>query len=162
MVELPQLPDATRATLPPVVAAYVTALEAAVQGLTTANAALFARVAELEARLGQNSSNSSRPPSSDRPGAHPPAPPAHGQRHSGGQRGHPGHFRALLPVELVDAVVRIVPEACAACGAAPPAPAGPADPPAQRHQVVDLPPVQATVTEDQWAARACRLRMQFG
>ncbi len=156
MVELPQLPDEIRATLAPVVAAYIAAREAAVQTLTTANAALSARVAELEARLGQNSSNSSRPPSSDPPGTRPPAPAARGQRRPGGQRGHPGRFRALLPVEQVDTVVRIVPEACAACGAVLPAQAGPDDPPAQRHQVVDLPPVQATVTEYQFAARTCR------
>ena len=156
MVEVPLLPDEIRATLPPPAAAYITALEAAVQALTTANAVLSARVADLEARLGQNSSNSSRPPSSDPPGARPPAPPVRGQRHPGGQQGHPGHFRALRPVAHVDAVVPIVPDACAACGAALPAQAGPADPPAQRHQVVDLPPVQATVTEYQFAARTCR------
>jgi transposase len=156
MVEVPPLPNEIRAMLPPAAAAYIAALEAAVQALTTANAALAARVADLEARPGQTSANSSRPPSSDPPGARPPAPPARGQRPPGGQRGHPGHFRALLPVEHVDAVVRIVPEACAACGAALPAQAGPDDPPAQRHQVVEVPPVRATVTEYQFAARTCR------
>ncbi len=155
MTDLPRLPDEVRATLSPLVATHLAALEAAVQTLTSTNAALAARVAELEARLGQNSANSSRPPSSDPPGAR-PAPPSTGrQRHAGGQPGHRGHFRALLPVEQVDAVVRVVPVACADCGASLPAPAGPGDPPDQRHQVVELPPVKATVTEYQFAARSC-------
>ena len=148
MVELPELPDEVRATLPPVVAAYVAALEAAV-------AALTARVADLEARLGQNSSNSSRPPSSDPPGTR-PLPPPRGARRPGGQPGHRGHFRALLPVEQVDTVVRHVPVACERCAAALPEVAGPADPPDQRHQVVEVPPVRAEVTEHQFAARTCR------
>ena len=155
MMDLPPLPDEVRATVPPVVAAYIAALEAAVQTLATANATLQARVAELEARLGQNSSHSSRPPSSDPPGARPSAPPVRGPRRAGGQPGHRGHFRALLPVEQVDEVVRLVPEACADWGAALPAAAGPADLPDHRHQVVEVPPVHAIITEDQFAARSC-------
>ena len=133
MIDLPQLPDEVRATLSPVVAVHLAALEAAVQTLTSTNAALAARVAELEARLGQNSSNSSRPPSSDPPGARPAAPPTRGPRHPGGQPGHRGHFRAQLPVEQVDAVVRVVPVACTDCGTALPTRTGPTDPPDYRH-----------------------------
>ena len=155
MLDLPRLPDGVRATLAPVVAAHVAALEAAIQTLISTNAALAARVAELEARLGQNSSNSSRPPSSDPPGARPAAPPTRGPRHPGGQPGHRGHFRAQLPVEQVDAVVRVVPVACTDCGTALPTRTGPTDPPDYRHQVVEVPPVQATVTEYQLAARSC-------
>ena len=59
------------------------------------------RVRELEAQLGHNSSNSSRPPSSDPPqtSARPKAPPSGRQR--GGQPGHRGACRALLPIERV-------------------------------------------------------------
>ena len=128
MIELPRLPDEVRATLPPVVGAYIAAVEAAVQTLVTTNATLQARVAELEARLGQNSSNSSRPPSSDPPGARPSSARRPGSRRPGGQPGHHGHFRTLRPVEQVDAGVRLVPEACADCGAALPPGAGPGDP----------------------------------
>jgi transposase len=61
------------------------------------NAALQDRVRELEARLGENSSNLSRPPSSDPPLA-PPRPKARPLgRKRGGQPGHHGTFRALLP-----------------------------------------------------------------
>src|SRR5439155_166005 len=64
--------------------------------------ALQERIRELEARLGQNSSNSSRPPSSDPPQVppRPKAPPPGRKR--GGQLGHRGACRRLLPVEEVD------------------------------------------------------------
>src|SRR5262245_4503969 len=79
--------------------------------LRAENAALHERVRELEARLGQTSANSSRPPSSDPPQAppRPKAPPSGRKR--GGQPGHRGTCRALLPVEQVDEVVVVVPEA---------------------------------------------------
>jgi transposase len=146
MIDLPPLPDDVRATLPPVVAAYLAALETAVQTLTTTNAALQARVAELEARLGQNSTNSSRPPSSDPPAQRPTSPkPAPSGRRPGGQPGHPGQYRALQPPERVTHTVRRVPPACAGCGAALPQAAGPADPADERQQVVELPPVAVVV-----------------
>jgi transposase len=46
-------------------AAEKATLEAQSQTMRRENAALLARVAELERRLGLNSSNSSKPPSSD-------------------------------------------------------------------------------------------------
>ena len=55
------------------------------------------RIAALEARLGQDSSNSSRPPSSDPPhvSRRPPRPPSGKKR--GGQTGHGRHTRAGPP-----------------------------------------------------------------
>jgi transposase len=110
------------------------------------NGRLQARVQELEARLGQNSTNSSRPPSSDPPAAPParPAPPR-GQR-PGGQPGHPPHQRALLPPEQVDTVVLHWPTHCRGCDR-PLAPVAVGEP--VRHQVTELPPVRAVVTEHQ-------------
>src|SRR5215216_2310937 len=83
------------------------------------------RIRELEARLGQTSANSSRPPSSDLPQAppRPKAPPSSGRKR-GGQLGHRGTYRALLPVEQVDAVVPVVPERCRHCQQPFPEPAG--------------------------------------
>src|SRR3954452_2896703 len=83
--------------------------------LRAENAALQERVRELEARLGQTSANSSRPPSSDPPQtpARPKAPPSGRKR--GGQAGHRGACRPLLPVEQVDEVVAVVPERCRHC-----------------------------------------------
>src|SRR4051812_18445871 len=83
--------------------------------LRVENGALHERIRELEARLGQNSSNSSRPPSSDPPQApaRPKAPPSGRKR--GGQRGHRGVPRALLPAEQVDEIVAVVPDRCRHC-----------------------------------------------
>jgi hypothetical protein len=55
------------------------------------------RIATLGARLGQDSSNSSKPPSSDpiHVKRRPPCPPSGKKR--GGQRGHTKHSRALVP-----------------------------------------------------------------
>ena len=88
----------------------VTTLQIENVALRAQNAALQERIRELEARLGQNSANSSRPPSSDPPQtpARLKAPPTGRKR--GGQPGHRGACRGLLPVEQVDEVVVVVPE----------------------------------------------------
>jgi transposase len=110
------------------------------------NARLQARVQALEARLGQNSTNSSRPPSSDPPEtpARPSAPPT--GRPRGGQPGHPPHQRALVPPEQVDQVVAHWPRHCRGCQA--PLPQRAVGEPV-RHQVTEVPPVRAMVTEHQ-------------
>src|SRR5215208_562576 len=73
------------------------------------------RIRDLEARLGQTSANSSRAPSSDPPQAPRKRPVLPSGRRRGGQPGHRGSFRALLPVEQVDEVVAVVPERCRQC-----------------------------------------------
>ncbi|HSD62093.1 MAG TPA: IS66 family transposase [Burkholderiales bacterium] len=119
---------------------------AEVVALRAENAQLRARVQELEARLGQNSTNSSRAPSSDPPETppRPPAPPS--GRRRGGQPGHPPHQRALVPREQVDQVVAHWPTHCRGCQA-PLAAEAVGEP--VRHQVTELPPVRAVVTEHQ-------------
>lgn len=75
---------------------------------------LMARVSALEARLGMNSSNSSRPPSSD--GYAKPAPKSlrcKSGRKRGGQPGHPG--TTLQQVAEPDVVKTHLPEYCQ-CG----------------------------------------------
>lgn len=65
--------------------------------------ALEARVAELEAQLRQNSTNSSKPPSADGPHAKPAPPKTPSGKKRGGQPGHPKHERTILPPdECVD------------------------------------------------------------
>jgi hypothetical protein len=74
--------------------------------------ALQGRVAELEEQVSVSSRNSSQPPSQDGPGA--PRPPLKKKsgRPRGGQKGHPGHARALLsfdspvPVEMIQFISR--------------------------------------------------------
>ena len=73
--------------------------------IAAAIAPLLARIAELEAenaRLKKNSSNSSKPPSSDI--VKPPKPPLpHGRKRKiGGQHGHAKHEREPFPPEQID------------------------------------------------------------
>jgi len=82
-------------------------LEAALEHiarLEEENAKLREENRRLEERLGLNSSNSSKPPSSDAPGT-PRQPKKPTGRRPGGQPGHKKHERALLPPEDVQRVV---------------------------------------------------------
>src|SRR3954447_26439534 len=117
--------------------------------------ALQARVRDLEARLGQTSANSSRPPSSDPPQAppRPKAPPAGRKR--GGQPGHHGPCRGLLPVEQVDEIVPVVPERCRHCEQPFPATGPGRRGRVWRHQGVELLPLAVRVTEYQMTRRRC-------
>ncbi|MGH2996961.1 MAG: IS66 family transposase [Gaiellales bacterium] len=108
---------------------------------------LEARVEKLEEQLRRSSRNSSLPPSQDPPSAPPrPRKPSSGRR-PGGQLGHEGRSRPLLPLERIAEIVEHWPERCRACAhrfgeeeridAAP----------VQRRQVSELPPIAVTVTE---------------
>jgi len=82
------------------------------------NIRLKARVAELGERWGQNSQNSSKPPSTDPP-LTPDRPPRSGSgKNPGGQPGHPGHKRELAPPERVKETIPLKPVQCRGCGAA--------------------------------------------
>src|SRR3954453_21268881 len=115
--------------------------------LRAENAALQERVRELEARLGQHSANASRPPSSDPPQApaRPKAPPSGRKR--GGQPGHRGACRGLLPVEQVDAIVPVVPEHCRHCQQPFPGTEAPRRSRPGRPQGVELLPLAVRITE---------------
>lgn len=150
----PLVPQELWATFPPAAQAVIVALAQRV-------AALEGQVRALQARLGQDSTNSSRPPSSDPPWAgggrgkrRPPAAP--GARRVGGQPGHAGHFRAPVPPERVDTVVDHWPVRCPAC-AAPLARGSAAGAAADYvpHQVTELPAVRAMVTEHRLHRVAC-------
>jgi transposase len=82
-------------------------------------ATLQARVAELEGRLGKDSSNSSKPPSSDGLGKPARAGPQDDERAArrrpGKQPGAPGAH--LAQVATPDQVVEHLPERCGECGA---------------------------------------------
>ena len=93
-------------------------LIALVQAQAAQIAALLARVAELERRLGLNSSNSGKPPSSD--GLRKPARVASLRERSakkpGGQKGHEGE--TLRQAADPDAIVDHFPSICSGCGGA--------------------------------------------
>jgi transposase len=113
--------------------------------------ALLARVAELERRLGLDSSNSGKPPSSDglkKPPRVSSLRESSGKK-SGGQTGHPGE--TLCRVEKPDATIDHYPQACAGCGG--PLTAATATGHVAR-QVFDLPQPTLIVTEHR--AHACR------
>jgi transposase len=114
------------------------------------------RIRDLEAQLGQNSANSSRPPSSDPPQApgRPKAPPSGRKR--GGQPGHRGACRAMLPAEQVDEIVAVEPECCRHCEQPFPAAAPRRRARVWRHQVVELLPLAVRVTEYQMDVRRGR------
>ena len=116
---------------------------------------LRAEVRELKAKLNTHSGNSSLPPSANPPSApkFPPKPPT--GRKPGGQPGHTGHSRVRLPVERIDQVVPYIPAACERCHALLPKEAGVKDPEPTWHQVAELPPVAAIVTEHQGHGRQC-------
>src|SRR3954453_3634313 len=67
---------------------------------------------ELKARLGLNSSNSSKPPSTDPPGRKRRPPEPQSGRARGGQPGHRRHERPLVPADQVDEVVDCRPPRC--------------------------------------------------
>ncbi len=81
-------------------------LSAEAQAAVSALAETFERrIAELEARLNKNSTNSSKPPSTDPPSVkrRPPVPPSGKKR--GGQSGHSRHARPLVPPEQIRQVI---------------------------------------------------------
>lgn len=128
MIPPPPLPDATFAALPPVVQAYIRSLEAVAAQV----AILQARVAELEARLNQNSSNSSKPPSSDGPQVKPAPPRTPSGKKRGGQPGHTKHTQVILPP---DEIIDHKPTHCRHCAT----PLDGEDPDPTVDQVLDLP-----------------------
>jgi transposase len=113
---------------------------------------LQAEVADLKRQVGQNSRNSSKPPSSDSPFTK-PAPKSlrrKSGRKPGGQPGHPGSTLAL--VDNPTRRQRHEPGPCTGCGA------DLVDAPevgVERRQVFDLPPMTVQVTEHQLIARRC-------
>src|SRR5216684_8460058 len=78
------------------------------------------RIADLERQLAlrqQNSTTTSKPPSSDGLAGRPRERGRRmkSRRKPGGQLGHPGHARPLVSVQRVNAIVDLVPDACRHC-----------------------------------------------
>jgi transposase len=119
-------------------------------------AELDARIRDLEARLGQNASNSSIPPSANPPQAPAPVRKKPTGRKPGGQPGHDAHLRQRLPPErLTETTIHYVPNICEACQDDLPCLPGPDDPEPRWHQVVELPEMPLQVTEHQAHGRSC-------
>ena len=130
-------------------AARIHELEQLVATLTQQVAALLKQVEQLSERQNRNSRNSNLPPSSDPPGranAHPNKPKGStgGGRKRGGQPGHRGHHRGLVPEDQVDEIVDLFPPQCENCWASLPETP---DPAAKQHQHTELPPIEPYTIE---------------
>jgi transposase len=140
------------APLPPeVLAALPPAVIALIQWQAEQIARLTSRVAELERKLGKDSTNSSKPPSTTHPHAKPPSSKSKSRRKRGGQPGHEKHERELIPTEQCQDVVPCVPTECRRCGKE----LSGVDPDPLRHQLWELPEIQPIVTEYQQHRLIC-------
>jgi len=107
------IPDELRVKVPPDAQA---AIAAAFFTMKQRMAELEARLCDLEARLKLNSTNSSKPPSSDPVGMKrkPPKPPS--KRRRGGQPGRRKAHRVLVPPGQVAETIHCKPASCRRCG----------------------------------------------
>lgn len=118
------------------------------------------QIAELQRQLAmrqQNSTTTSKPPSSDGLAG---KQRLRGRRQKsrrtrGGQPGHSGHWRALVAADRVSEVVHLQPKRCRQCQYRLQETDDLGDP--RRHQVTELPPIQAHITEYQCHRRRCRV-----
>lgn len=126
-------------------------LEAACVAKDTRNAELERKVDELtqlvlslKQQLDRNSKNSHLPPSSDGPGGRGATGQSRGKRKRGGQPGHGGTKRELVPPESVDKFIELYPKECESCWSPLPEVR---DESATRYQVTEVPPVLPHTTE---------------
>ena len=140
MTPAPPLPDHLWNSASPELQAAILAL---VQIHQQRVAELESRVNDLEARLKLNSTNSSKPPSSDPIGLKrkPPAPPSGRKR--GGQPGHRKAHRALVPPEKIHETFDCKPTTCRRCAHELQGD----DPIPLIHQVAELPKIEPIVDE---------------
>jgi transposase len=143
-MDAPSLPPDVLAALPPAVLALIRWQAAQIERLN-------ARLAELEAQVGKDSTNSSKPPSTEHPHAKTIRPKSRSKRPHGGQPGHPKHERALVPVGDCTTVITCAPEACRRCGGSLTG----VDLQPIRHQVWELPEIRPIITEYQQHRLIC-------
>lgn len=132
-------------------AAQLAALTQKLQALAAENTALRAKVEDLEARLRKDSSNSSRPPSSDSTYKVRVRRTTPSGRKQGGQPGHEGTARAEFTADRVDDVKdHAPPPCCAGCGGTDMQEVG-----VVRWQVVEIPEIRPNVTEHRVRTQRC-------
>jgi transposase len=137
---------------PDAVYALCVAMHATIEAQQQQIEALSARVKELEDRLGKDSHNSSKPPSSDGLAKKPAPKSLRGKsgRRPGGQPGHRGYTLELS--EHPDRTILHAPTSCRHCGAS--LLAAPLQD-TERRQVFDLPPTALVVTEHRLQTCCC-------
>src|SRR3954454_20173817 len=148
MIPQPPIPAPLWDTIPPEAQVAVLALVDSLEGRI---AEVEQRLGDLEARLKLNSTNSSKPPSSDPIGLkrRPPTPPSGRKR--GGQPGHRRAQRRLVPPEKVRTTTDCRPSDCRRCGQD----LSGDDPTPLVHQVAELPKIEPLVDEYRLHRLAC-------
>ncbi|MEW6499594.1 MAG: IS66 family transposase, partial [Cyanobacteriota bacterium] len=151
---LPEISAEDWAKTPPSVKALVEYLMKEVAEI----AELKARVSKLEEenrylreQLGRNSGNSSQPPSTDGPGQKVTNKQQGSGKKRGGQKGHRGHQRELIPSEECQQVLDYYPSNCRKCGEE----LSGKDPAPFRHQVVEIPEIKPYVEEHRLHQLCC-------
>jgi len=122
------------------------------------------KISDLERQLGlrlQNSTTSSKPPSSDGLAGEQRErgrrKKSNSKRKPGGQPGHKGACRPLAPAARVDEIRPVLPVACRQCGHGLPQTLEQAKTSgaARLHQVTELPPIRARIVEYQCHSVLC-------
>jgi len=122
-----------------------------VLALLAENQELKARLNIIEEQIKQNSQNSSKPPSKDEFGAKPKGKKAQGERARGGQFGHPGQERSFHQLTDNSEIHEHIPSDCRVCGVELEG----VDPQPYRHQVIEVPPISAKITEHRLHQLVC-------
>jgi transposase len=143
IVSIPILSGEAFDALPESIRSYIRYLEGTIQQLQ-------ARVHELEDRLSKDSSNSSRPPSSDGLKRKPKSLRKQSGKKPGGQQGHAG--KGLAQVNNPDVIVIHTPSSCTGCGSDLNSVSGTA---AEQRQVFDIPQPKINVTEHRVEEKQC-------
>lgn len=120
------------------------------------------QIADLERQLAlrqRNSTNSSKPPSSDGLAGEQRARgrKEKSKRNPGGQPGHRGHHRRLAPLDQVSVIEVVLPKHCGHCGRNLPQKPDKVTTQGEsrRHQVTEVPAVKAHITEYQFPNVVC-------
>src|SRR5262245_37270364 len=148
MSAAPPLPADLWASLPPQARALILGLQAEAAELRAKVRELQQQVHDLQERLNQNSTNSSRPSSTDPPAVKRRPPRLPSGRRGGGQPGHERQQRPFLPPDHTEV---LKPTRCRRCGQALEG----EDPQPLRHQVLELPKIRPEVTEYQLHRLCC-------
>ncbi len=147
---MPTLSDEVFNTLPESIRLYIRFLEATIQAQQSQIQQLEVKVKDLEARLAKNSSNSSKPPSSDGLKKPPKSLRDKTGKKQGGQQGHTG--KTLKQVASPDLIITHTPSSCLGCGACLDSINGSCK---ERRQVFDILQPKIEVTEHQVEEKKC-------
>jgi transposase len=143
IISIPVLSGDAFDALPESIRSYIRYLEGTIQQLQ-------ARVHELEDRLSKDSSNSSRPPSSDGLKRKPKSLRTKSGKKPGGQQGRAG--KGLAQVNTPDIIVIHTPSSCTGCGSDLSSVSATT---AEQRQVFDIPQPKINVTEHRVEEKQC-------